>query len=254
MPDFDKIAPYLKNELVLAGFVTFLVVGLLRLLLSLNIFKKLTTDLTYSLLMRVITYGFILGLFGLMGGFWLAAYRISVQVENIVGIDPPKPLIKPKRVDPIRKNNISPQVNRIIEGYSNSTQSRLFNVSIANPLEKQVILDAWEMKWKYLPGMLASMATASVIQPVNTHIVEIKIDTNNYNYIKRSIPIEDDIILPAASKVSPSIYKFRLEVFYIFSSPDMKHSGSDWNIEFSMAIRTTDGDQIPVFFEQLWRT
>lgn len=110
------------------------------------------------------------------------------------------------------------------------------------------------MEWQYLQGTLASVAYATVIQPTTEHAVELEIDTKRFDLVKRTIPIQHDIVMPAASESSPSVFKFRLELLYRFTSQDMRHSASDWNILFNVVIRTTDGQQIPLFIDQRWRT
>lgn len=126
MPDFRNIAPYLDNELVVAGFGLFLVVGLMKLTLSLKIFRKLTSEHTHSVVMRVVTYGFILALCGLLGGFGLAYYRASLESERGLSDSTHDggqiaPLKEPSRVNPQAKNGAELRVTRILE----ETQNRV---------------------------------------------------------------------------------------------------------------------------------
>ncbi len=256
--EFGKIAQYLGNELVLAGFALFLVVGLMRLALGLKIFRKLTTELTHALLMRLLTYGFILALCGLAGGFGLAAYRASIENNHNNGTHTStnriEPLDNPSRLDTPSQNVATPHVVRILEGNSPSMQRRLFDITIENPLNQQIMFDNWEVEWRYFGGSLAAISHAAVIQPVTEHAIKLTIDPENSELNKRSIPISPDIVLPAASRESPSIHKFRLELIYAFTSPDMQHAASDWDIVFSVSIRTTNGHLIPLFIDQGWRT
>lgn len=257
MPSFEKIAPFLNNELVLAGFVLFLVVGLMRLILGLKIFRKITSKMTHSFLMRMLTYGFVLALCGLVGGFGLAAYRASLE-HNSNGSTSAneqqiEPLVKPSRVNIPTDVDVVPRAVRILEGNVNSEQRRLFDITIENPLGRQLMLDTWEIEWQYFRGALSGVAHAAVIEPVTEHFVELTVDPNKQGLNKQSIPISPDIVLPAASSEAPSIHKFRLELIYKLKSQNLRHATSDWNIVFSINVRTIDGHEIALFLDQKWR-
>ena len=80
--NFEKIAPYLQDPLVLIGFVLFLFFGIGRLLLQSGIIPPLPAGLAYSLVRRLLTYGFILALVVVVVGFSIKYRELSEQEQK----------------------------------------------------------------------------------------------------------------------------------------------------------------------------
>ena len=59
---FQKIAPYLQEPIVLVGLVLFLFFGLARTVLGAGIIPTLTRRDGYRVIMRLLTYGFLITL------------------------------------------------------------------------------------------------------------------------------------------------------------------------------------------------
>ncbi len=75
--DFEKIAPYLKDPLILVGFFLFLAFLLIRGLLKTGIIPTLTRTGGYRILQRILLYGFIIGLALIGLGFGLKYRELS---------------------------------------------------------------------------------------------------------------------------------------------------------------------------------
>ena len=79
--NFEKVAPYLQDPLVLVGFVLFLFFGLGRVLLKSGIIPPLPEGLAYNILRLLLTYGFILAL-AVVGSGGVLKYRELSEKEQ----------------------------------------------------------------------------------------------------------------------------------------------------------------------------
>lgn len=79
--NFESVAPYLHDPLVLIGFFLFLFFGTTRLLIKKNVIPPLPPGLGYRLIHRLFLYGFILGLLIIGLGFGLK-YRELPKAEQ----------------------------------------------------------------------------------------------------------------------------------------------------------------------------
>ena len=285
MPDFTKIAPYLGNPLVLAGFGIFLAVGVLRLVLGLRIFAALNGENTRALLGQVIRYAFILAVLTLAGGFGFATYQAFLNSHSTSGpasspaaiapLTEPKSIPAPQQAAPpgaeantaqarpahgqrtaaphAARPAPAPRVSRIVEGHSDSGQRRIFDITLENPLDRQITLDTFEANWQYSRGALAAVEQGEAITAGTKHSILLKIDLHDSGIRRASIPVQPTIVLPAADPAHPAVYVLRLELLYDFDHAPKEHASTDWNITFSVSIRTTDGATLPVFQNASWR-
>jgi tetratricopeptide (TPR) repeat protein len=76
MGDFAKIAPYLQNPLVLAGFAIFLVLGIHRTLIRSGIIPKLSARSGSQVLRSLLRYGFVMALAVIACGFGLEYFKV----------------------------------------------------------------------------------------------------------------------------------------------------------------------------------
>lgn len=84
MPDFDTIAPYLKDPLVLIGFFIFIVFLLLRVIITQNIIPTLTKKDGFSFLKLILMYGFIFGIILMILGFGLKYREMSEKEQKSI--------------------------------------------------------------------------------------------------------------------------------------------------------------------------
>jgi len=75
--NFDKIAPYLKDPLVLIGLFIFLGLIFLRSLVKKGIIPVLQKNQGFNILKIILLYGFVIGLLIIILGFWLKAKQIN---------------------------------------------------------------------------------------------------------------------------------------------------------------------------------
>lgn len=75
--DFTKVAPYLQDPLVLAGFVLFLFFGFARYIIKKGLIPTLQEKSGYRILQTILLYGFIFGLAVLGLGFGLKYNELS---------------------------------------------------------------------------------------------------------------------------------------------------------------------------------
>lgn len=293
MPDFTKVAPYLGNPLVLAGFALFLVIGLLRMALGLRVLGKVTGGATRIIILQTLRYGFILAMVTILCGFGLAFLRAFLNngqpapSKRIEPLKEPKSVSVPDAPDSAQQKTagsaageakappspakhlasarpesaprppvpVKPaaHITQILEGGSDSPQRRVFDILIENPSGSQVTLDTFDTKWQYLRGSLAAVVEGETVEPKSEYTIELQIDPSDSTQKSYPKPVQPTVVLPAGSPQSPSIYKLRLEVIYVFSGSAREHPSTDWNIRFTVSIKTTGGETIPVFRDTLWR-
>src|SRR5712692_10044260 len=78
---FEKVAPYLKDPLVLVGFFLFLSFLFIRYLLKAKIVPPLPKTGGYKILRTILLYGFIIGILLIVFGFVLK-YKELGQIEK----------------------------------------------------------------------------------------------------------------------------------------------------------------------------
>ncbi len=142
---------------------------------------------------------------------------------------------------------------RILRAETASEQSWIFDITLENASNAQLVLNMFELRWQYFRGALSSIAQAAVIAPTVAHAIEMKIDPADLTEHRISQPITPTIVLPAGSPEEPSIHVFRLELLYALEGERDYHSTSDWNIVYSLNLTTTVGQVIPIFEGALWR-
>ena len=84
MLDFDKIAPYLKDPMVLIGFFIFIVFLLIRIIIKQNIIPTLTRRDGFSFLKLLLLYGFVFGIALMILGFGLKYREISKKEQKAI--------------------------------------------------------------------------------------------------------------------------------------------------------------------------
>ncbi|UDY85045.1 hypothetical protein [Vibrio diabolicus] len=77
MIEFDKIAPYLQDPLVLIGFVVFVFLSFCRYLVKNGVFPQLEQQGALLVLKLILSYGFIFGLLIISLGFGLKYKELS---------------------------------------------------------------------------------------------------------------------------------------------------------------------------------
>lgn len=82
MIDFEKIAPYLEDPLVLIGFVVFLFLSFARYLVKHGIFPQLEQKGAVTILKLILGYGFIIGIVIIGLGFGLKYNELSKSEQQ----------------------------------------------------------------------------------------------------------------------------------------------------------------------------
>jgi len=79
---FEQIAPYLKDPLVLIGFVVFLFLSFARYLVKHGIFPQLAQKNALTILKLILSYGFIIGILIIGLGFGLKYNELSKSEQR----------------------------------------------------------------------------------------------------------------------------------------------------------------------------
>lgn len=107
---FVEIAPYLKDPLVLAGFITLLLFTLFKSLLKLNIIKYFSKDEANKLVRLILKYGFVISLFVIIAGFLMKGFELYTKSNQNIEHDQKeikgKDTLKPNEKQPHTYFNI----------------------------------------------------------------------------------------------------------------------------------------------------
>ena len=145
------------------------------------------------------------------------------------------------------------RVSRILQGNSDQLARCLFDIQLENLSGKQATLDEYRITWKYCAGVLASISRAELLEPVSDQAIYLDIDPTNLKEQTQSQPVYPSVVIPSGNPMNPSVGLLRLELIYRFTGKIEHHPTADWNISYSLSVRTTDGDEIPIFIDKLWR-
>ena len=148
-------------------------------------------------------------------------------------------------------NKKHPYLERLRRGEIQNQERRVFRVTLANPMQKQILIDKWRSRWNYYRGFLSSIARAEIIEPTGEYTIIINIDPGDISVRQKEISIEPTLVLRSATENDPSLYEFDLEIIYEFDNKSGKHANSDWNIKVDVDILTTAGEEIHVI-ENMW--
>lgn len=192
MEGFERIAPYLMQPLVLAGFVAFLFFGLLRLLLKAGVIPTLPPTIGGRIVQSFLRYGFVLALVVIFLGFALEAYRVR-QNEGSVE----REAARERKTESIRKN---------LQGYW----------QVWNGPWRPVPLGFRSIKFE-LSGTLLAKVARDVKQYVGTN--------SAYSFSEEDRITTYRILLPNQLLIGDETYEFVLDTDSTFMSynPSVSH-------------------------------
>ena len=105
--NFEKIAPYLNDPLVLIGFVLFLVFSFCRYLVKYRVIPELPSKLGFVILKQILLYGFLIGLLVIGLGFGLKYKELSrIEQKNALRMLNTELKQNLSTVNDLRKNTI----------------------------------------------------------------------------------------------------------------------------------------------------
>lgn len=168
----------------------------------------------------------------------------------------PVPPLEPPLIDrtPTKTGTMSGlEIKQIVEGFTRDNERRIFDVTIANVSNEQLVLTTFEVDWQYYNGWLLSIDYGHFLVPTSTYLIELPIDPHDISRKSKKELIYPAIVMPPRNSSGPSITTFRLEVLYYFSGRLDYHPNSDWNFSFSVAVLTDVGRRCDLFSNCRWR-
>ena len=85
--NFQEIAPYLKDPLVLIGFFLFVSLLITRTIITPKLLEPLPATMGFRILRLVLVYGFIIGLLVILLGFGLKYQEIAEQKKTVASLE-----------------------------------------------------------------------------------------------------------------------------------------------------------------------
>ena len=134
--------------------------------------------------------------------------------------------------------------------------SRVIEITLVNDSYSQIILDEFDVKWKYYPGMCCSIAQGTAIHPIAKYIITLPVDVFDESEIQKSkrIDIDPTIVIPPRNNSGPSITILKVQFHYEILGEVNYHPQIDWNIYFDLSIIDSSRREVNVFKGNVWRT
>jgi hypothetical protein len=164
------------------------------------------------------------------------------------------PLLAPILDHPVPISRPGPlRVLRILEGYSKAGEVRIFDVTIANASDVQLILATFDVTWRYHVGRLRSIASGSLLKPLAQYVIKLPIDTDDELMRSRPTVLYPPIVVPPKTDAGSALATVRIQVEYFFDGRLDFHPCADWNIVFNIDILTTTNERCSIFSDFGWR-
>ena len=145
-------------------------------------------------------------------------------------------------------------IRQIVEGYTADDERRMFDITIANVSDVQLLLTTFDVTWRYHHGYLSSIDHGDFLVPMSAYLIQLPIDTDDESPKFRRDLIYPAIAMPPRNESGPSTVTVRLEMLYFLSGRLDYHPCADWNIIFSVAVLTDAGDdRCEIFSHCPWR-
>ncbi len=146
------------------------------------------------------------------------------------------------------------QLIRIVIYNKPDISSNIFEITLANPTNQQIILKELRAKWKYYKGSCCSIGQGVCINSVADYIVDIPLDVTDENIQTRNINMSPIIVVPPRDNSGPSFTQFKVQFHYYFSGSLDWHPCSDWDILYSLDILDHKNASFNIFSNYNWRT
>jgi hypothetical protein len=145
------------------------------------------------------------------------------------------------------------KVAQFLEGHSGDDASRIFDLTLSNASDRQLLLTKFEVKWRYRHGMLASVDRGAALVPIAKYIIDFPVDPDNEERKTFERVMYPAIALSPGTIKNPTLVTIRLQLHYHFAGRLDYHPCADWNILFDVVAVAQSGERIPIFEDGNWR-
>ena len=145
------------------------------------------------------------------------------------------------------------QVAQLLEGHSQDDASRIFDLTISNASDTQLLLTTLDVRWRYNHGWLASVDKGAALVPIAKYVIDFPVDTSDENWKTFKQLMSPSIALAPGTTKNPTLVTLRLQLHYHFAGRLNYHPAGDWNILFDIVGVTQTGQRIPIFTDANWR-
>lgn len=145
------------------------------------------------------------------------------------------------------------QVAQLLEGRSKDGASRIFDLTISNASDTQLLLTTLDVRWRYRQGMLVSVDKGAALVPIAKYVIDFPVDTSDENWKTFKQLMSPSIALAPGTTKNPTLVTLRLQLHYHFAGRLNYHPANDWNIFFEIVGVTQTGQRLPIFKDANWR-
>lgn len=143
-------------------------------------------------------------------------------------------------------------VKQGLSGAIADKSSLVYDITIGNSTDSQVLLTQWKANWRYVRGQLTSGGgTGYLLAPIAEYILVFPVDPESAKVSKLEQPIYPSLVLPPGTMENPSLVTLRVQVHYNIIGPSSFHP-NDWDIYFDLAIMDREKNCIIVFDNKEW--
>lgn len=182
-------------------------------------------------------------------------YNPAALVSNpdAGGIEPLQPpILNPDaQANGTPSNNEAVSVAQLLEGRSKDEASRLFDLTLSNASDSQVLLARFDVRWRYNHGFLKSVDRGAALIPIAKYLIDFPVDTDDEKWKTFSQIMSPSIALAPGTSKNPTLVTVRLQLHYHFAA-GLDPSGG-WNILFDIAAASPTGQRVAIFKDANWR-
>lgn len=191
--------------------------------------------------------------------FWMS--EVARRLNEREGVAPLKaPLTELEPPDPQRLAQDPPAASpsplhlTILEGRSDDRCSRAFDLILRNATTSRIVLTKAELVWQYQPGTATALSQGVPLVPVAKYVFTMSVDPSDPSEQKEAAALYPMVVLPSKGPDGDSFTALRIQLHYTLVGAGAEHTGSDWDIRFSLDLYDDANRRLPVFWNRTWKS
>jgi len=145
------------------------------------------------------------------------------------------------------------KVMQILEGTADDKASRVFDITVSNSSDTQLLLTTFKVKWRYQMGRLTAIDKGAALIPIAEYVIDVPVNPASEDQDVLEQPMYPSLAIAPGTIKNPTLVTIRLQLHYHFTegSGDY-HPNADWDIVFDLFSVSHTGQELQIFKEASW--